>query len=56
MDVIIPGLLIPNLPDELEATSFDENGQIMSFRHKDYDVKGVQYPSRISINSKWKKD
>lgn len=32
-----------DLPDSLEATSFDENGQIMSLRHKEYDVKGVQY-------------
>ncbi|MBV7269925.1 anthranilate synthase component II [Winogradskyella luteola] len=32
-----------NLPDSLEATSFDTNGQIMSLRHKLYDVKGVQY-------------
>ncbi|MDJ0645867.1 MAG: aminodeoxychorismate/anthranilate synthase component II [Flavobacteriaceae bacterium] len=32
-----------DLPDSLEATSFDENGQIMSIRHKEYDVKGVQY-------------
>ncbi len=32
-----------NLPNELEATSFDENGQVMSLRHKAYDVKGVQY-------------
>jgi len=32
-----------NLPDCLEATSFDENGQIMSLRHKTFDVKGVQY-------------
>lgn len=32
-----------NLPDSLEATSFDDNGQIMSLRHKVYDVKGVQY-------------
>ena len=32
-----------NLPDALEATSFDENGQIMSLRHKKYDVKGVQF-------------
>ena len=32
-----------NLPYSLEATSFDENGQIMSLRHKFYDVKGVQY-------------
>lgn len=33
----------PNLPDCLEATSYDENGQVMSLRHKTYDVKGVQY-------------
>ncbi|MBO6879113.1 aminodeoxychorismate/anthranilate synthase component II [Winogradskyella sp.] len=32
-----------DLPDSLEATSFDTNGQIMSLRHKVYDVKGVQY-------------
>jgi anthranilate synthase component 2 len=32
-----------NLPDELEATSFDENGQVMSLRHKIFDVKGVQF-------------
>ncbi|ALJ06358.1 anthranilate synthase subunit II [Pseudalgibacter alginicilyticus] len=33
----------PNLPDCLEATSFDENGQVMSLRHREYDVRGVQY-------------
>ena len=33
----------PDLPDSLEATSFDENGQVMSLRHKIYDVRGVQY-------------
>ncbi len=33
----------PDLPQELEATSFDSNGQVMSLRHKHYDVKGVQY-------------
>lgn len=32
-----------DLPQELEATSFDENGQVMSLRHKIYDVKGVQF-------------
>ncbi len=32
-----------NLPDTLEATSFDENGQVMSLRHKTYDVRAVQY-------------
>ncbi|MBO3097540.1 anthranilate synthase component II [Gelidibacter pelagius] len=33
----------PNLPDVLEATSFDENGQVMSLRHRTYDLKGVQF-------------
>lgn len=33
----------PNLPSVLEATSFDANGQVMSLRHREYDVKGVQY-------------
>jgi len=32
-----------NLPDVLEATSIDENGQIMSLRHKTFDVRGVQF-------------
>lgn len=32
-----------NLPEVLEATSFDDNGQVMSLRHRFYDVKGVQY-------------
>lgn len=32
-----------NLPECLEATSHDENGQVMSLRHKEYDVKGVQF-------------
>ncbi|MEC3907155.1 aminodeoxychorismate/anthranilate synthase component II [Tamlana sp. 2201CG12-4] len=33
----------PDLPESLEATSFDANGQVMSLRHKEYDVRGVQY-------------
>ncbi|PKA99369.1 anthranilate synthase component 2 [Flavobacteriaceae bacterium MAR_2009_75] len=33
----------PDLPDVLEATSVDENGQIMSLRHKTYDVCAVQF-------------
>ncbi|MDG1285464.1 MAG: aminodeoxychorismate/anthranilate synthase component II, partial [Flavobacteriaceae bacterium] len=32
-----------NLPEVLEATSVDENGEIMSLRHKIVDVKGVQF-------------
>jgi anthranilate synthase component 2 len=32
-----------DLPDSLEATSFDENGQIMSLRHKEFDIRAVQF-------------
>ncbi len=32
-----------NLPDCLQATSFDENGQVMSLRHKQHDVRAVQF-------------
>ncbi|RTY91816.1 aminodeoxychorismate/anthranilate synthase component II [Flavobacterium sp. GT3R68] len=32
-----------NLPDVLEITSIDENGQIMSLRHKTLNVRGVQF-------------
>lgn len=32
-----------NLPFCLEATSFDENGQIMSLRHRTYNVKALQF-------------
>ena len=32
-----------NFPEVLEITSVDENGQIMSLRHKTLDVKGVQF-------------
>lgn len=31
------------LPDMLLATSFDEQGEVMSLRHKEYDVCGVQF-------------
>jgi len=33
----------PELPEVLKATSFDENGQVMSLRHKIYDVCAVQF-------------
>ncbi len=33
----------PQLPEALEATSVDGQGQIMSLRHKSYDVQGVQF-------------
>ena len=32
-----------DLPQEFEITATDKNGQIMSIRHKEYDLKGIQY-------------
>lgn len=32
-----------DLPACLEVTGYDDNGQIMSIKHKDYDVEGVQF-------------
>lgn len=32
-----------DLPNCLEATSFDENGQVMSLRHKEFDIRAVQF-------------
>ena len=44
-----------NLPDSLEATSFDKNGQVMSLRHREYDVKGVQYHPESVLTPNGKK-
>lgn len=34
---------VKNLPDCLELTATDEQGIVQAFRHKEYDVRGVQF-------------
>lgn len=44
-----------DFPDVLEITSVDENGQIMSLKHKSYDVRGVQYHPESALTPFGKK-
>jgi anthranilate synthase component 2 len=49
-----------DLPDDLVVTANDDNGCIMALRHKDYDVRGVQFhpesiltPDGLQIFKNW---
>lgn len=44
-----------NLPDTLEITALDNNGNIMSLRHRNFDVRAVQFHPESIMTSFGKK-
>ncbi len=45
----------PDLPPDLIGTSYDVNGQLMSLRHREYDVSGVQFHPESVLTPEGKK-
>ncbi|MCL6219800.1 anthranilate synthase component II [Zunongwangia pacifica] len=48
-------VVLKELPDALEATSFDDKGQVMSLRHREFDVRGVQFHPESVLTPEGKK-
>lgn len=44
-----------NLPEELEITSLDSNNNIMSLKHRHFDVKGIQFHPESILTPQGKK-
>ncbi len=44
-----------DFPDALEITSIDENVQIMSLRHRELDIRGVQFHPESVLTPEGKK-
>jgi anthranilate synthase component 2 len=44
-----------NFPPMLEITALDENGQVMALRHREYDLRGVQFHPESVLTPEGKK-